>query len=107
VLASALNRHRYRLDFVRLQVLNSMDYERALKRILSAQLGPGYPLEYFQPKAPLLGAIPELDSMAVAGILTAIEEELGVPIEDDEISADIFADFESLSIFVQRRVGLD
>jgi acyl carrier protein len=82
-----------------------MDYENALKRILSAQLGPSYPPGFFRAGTPLLGTIPELDSMAVVGILTAIEEELDIHVEDDEISADVFATFGSLLAFVGARVA--
>lgn len=80
------------------------DLAESLKRILAAQLGPSYPPDYFNDDTPLLGAIPELDSMAVVGILTAVEEDLGISVDDDEISADIFASFGSLGTFlVQRR----
>lgn len=79
------------------------DLAESLKRILAAQLGPSYPPGYFNDDTPLLGAIPELDSMAVVGILTAVEEELGVSVDDDEISADIFASFGSLGIFLAHR----
>lgn len=79
------------------------DLAESLKRILAAQLGPSYPPEYFSDDTPLLGAIPELDSMAVVGILTAVEEELGVTVDDDEISADIFASFQSLGTFLAHR----
>ena len=79
------------------------DLAESLKRILAAQLGPTYPPEFFSDDTPLLGAIPELDSMAVVGILTAVEEELGVTVDDDEISAEIFASFGSLSDFLRAR----
>lgn len=79
------------------------DLAESLKRILAAQLGPSYPPEFFSDDTPLLGAIPELDSMAVVGILTAVEEELGVTVDDDEISAEVFASFGSLGIFLAHR----
>lgn len=78
------------------------DYTDTLKRILAAHLGSSYPPTYFSDQTPLLGAIPELDSMAVVGILTAIEEELGIAIPDDEVSADAFATFSDLETFVAR-----
>jgi acyl carrier protein len=78
----------------------------SLKRILAAQLGSSYPQDYFNDDTPLLGAIPELDSMAVVGILTAVEEELGVTIDDDEISAEIFGSFGSLLEFLRAREGV-
>ncbi len=40
--------------------------------------------------APLLGAIPELDSMAIVGIITSIEERFGVVFDDDELDAEVF-----------------
>jgi acyl carrier protein len=76
------------------------DLAENLKRILTAQLGPSYPPGYFNDDTPLLGAIPELDSMAVVGILTAVEEELGVTVDDDEISADAFSTFRALEEFL-------
>ena len=79
------------------------DLADSLKRILAAQLGPSYPPDYFYDDTPLLGAIPELDSMAVVGILTAVEEELGATIDDDEISAEIFGSFGSLVDFLRAR----
>ncbi len=79
------------------------DLAESLKRILAAQLGPSYSPDYFNDDTPLLGAIPELDSMAVVGILTAVEEELGVAVDDDEISAEIFGSFGSLVEFLRAR----
>ena len=54
--------------------------------------------------SPLLGAIPELDSMAVVSIITALEEDFGFVIDDDEISADSFETLGSLVAFVERKL---
>jgi acyl carrier protein len=51
----------------------------------------------------LLGSIPELDSMAVVSVLTALEDRFGFTIEDDEISAETFATFGSLVEFVESK----
>ena len=48
----------------------------------------------------LLGAIPELDSMAVVSLITGIEERFGVVVEDDEIDGSTFASVGSLVDFV-------
>jgi acyl carrier protein len=48
----------------------------------------------------LLGAIPELDSMAVVGVLTTFEEQFGIIVNDDEIDGDTFETVGSLSAFV-------
>ena len=48
---------------------------------------------------PLFGALPELDSMAVAGVLTELEDRLGIVIEDDEVDGEMLATFGSLKTF--------
>lgn len=83
-----------------------MDLAKTLAHILNAQLGPAYPAETFGADTALLGEIPELDSMAVVGILAAIEEETGIEIPDDEVSADAFATFAALETFVQRQLDV-
>jgi len=50
---------------------------------------------------PLLGAFPEFDSMAVVSILTALEENFGFFVEDDEMNADIFETVNSLIEFIE------
>lgn len=51
----------------------------------------------------LLGSIPEMDSMAVVTILTALEEHYGFFIDDDEISADTFETLGTLARFVEQK----
>ncbi|MPQ56048.1 acyl carrier protein [Duganella sp. FT27W] len=53
--------------------------------------------------SPLLGALPQLDSMAVLALLTALEEYFGIAILDDEISARHFATVGTLTAFVQSK----
>lgn len=52
----------------------------------------------------LFGALPELDSMAVAGLLTEIEDRLGIVIEDDEVDGDMLATFGALTRFARGKV---
>ncbi|SDA29216.1 Phosphopantetheine attachment site [Sphingomonas sp. NFR15] len=47
-------------------------------------------------ETPLFGAMPELDSMAVAGVLTELEERLGILIEDDEVDGEMLETFGAL-----------
>lgn len=54
--------------------------------------------------APLLGAIPELDSMAVVNVITALEDHFGFSVDDDEIGAATFATLGSLSEFVEQKL---
>jgi acyl carrier protein len=55
--------------------------------------------------APLLGALPELDSMAVANLITALEEHFDIAVEDDEISGSTFETLGSLTSFVERKLA--
>lgn len=48
----------------------------------------------------LLGSVPEFDSMAVVSVLTAMEENFGIVVEDDEISAEVFETMGSLHDFL-------
>ena len=53
----------------------------------------------FTHDTPLFGALPELDSMAVAGLLTEIEERLGILIEDDEVDGEMLETYGALVRF--------
>ena len=53
----------------------------------------------------LLGTVPELDSMAVVSILTALEERFGFVVDDDEVDGRTFATVGSLASFVQGKLG--
>lgn len=52
---------------------------------------------------PLLGSIPELDSMAVVNVIGALEEQFGITVHDDDISASTFATVGSLAAFVEEK----
>ena len=54
---------------------------------------------------PLLGGVPEFDSMAVVAILTTIEDNYGVIIDDDEVTAEHFESIASLLDFVNLKVA--
>lgn len=58
----------------------------------------------FTRDTPLLGAIPELDSMAVVHLITALEEQLGVSVYDDDIDGATFASVGSLVDFVREKL---
>ncbi len=71
-----------------------------VKRILGTTLQLGSRADTLTEESALLGSIPEMDSMAVVTVLTAIEEQYGVIIDDDEISAEIFETVGTLTEFV-------
>jgi len=53
----------------------------------------------------LLGALPELDSMAVVTLITTLEERFGIVIDDDEIDGSTFSNVGSLVDFVSAKVA--
>ena len=57
------------------------------------------------PDTGLFGHLPELDSMAVAGLLTEIEDRLGVVIEDDEVDGEMLETYGALLGFVEAKRG--
>jgi acyl carrier protein len=75
------------------------------KQILKEALQLGKRADALSEKSALLGALPELDSMAVVTVLTLIEEKLGVVVADDEVSADVFQTVGTLTDFVERVAG--
>ncbi len=57
----------------------------------------------FDRETRLLGAIPELDSMAVVTLITSLEERFGITVDDDDIDGETFATVGSLADFVQAK----
>ncbi len=60
----------------------------------------------FDADTPLFGALPELDSMAVAGLLTEMEDRFGILIDDEDIDGDTFETFGSLLDFARAKVAV-
>jgi acyl carrier protein len=76
------------------------DVDRTLRAVLSDVLGlPRDRVATFTEATPLFGALPEFDSMAVAGLLTELEERLGILIEDHEVDADMLETYGHLLTF--------
>lgn len=59
----------------------------------------------FSDDTPLIGALPELDSIGVVSLLTAFEEQFGIAVEDDEIDGSIFQSFGTLLSFVEAKLA--
>lgn len=58
----------------------------------------------FSTSTPLLGAIPELDSMAVVALIAGFEERFGFVVDDDEIEGSNFATVGSLVKFIEGKL---
>ncbi len=82
---------------------NDMDADVVLRRLLSDVLGLSSDrVAGFGHDTELFGALPEFDSMAVANLLTGIEERFHVLIEDDQVEAEDFMSYGRLLAFVER-----
>ena len=77
-----------------------------LRSILADVLGlkPGQ-AEAFTTETGLFGDLPELDSMAVAGLLTEMEDRLDIVIDEDEIDGDLFETYGSLLAFARAKLA--
>lgn len=78
-----------------------MDLRNELLALVDTTLNLGGRGLALKDESPLMGAVPELDSMGVVSLLTALEERLGIAVEDDEIDGAVFETFGSLLRFVQ------
>jgi acyl carrier protein len=83
-----------------------MKHLEEVKNILSDALALGVRKNSLNEGSTLLGSIPELDSMAVVTVLTALEEHFGISVEDDEISASTFETLGSLTRFVEDKLAV-
>lgn len=59
----------------------------------------------FELETPLLGAVPELDSMAVISLINLMEERFDFVVDDDEIDGSVFLTVGSLVDFVSAKLG--
>ena len=80
-----------------------MSTQAEVVSVLTDTLNLGVRAAGFGADTRLLGSIPELDSMAVVSIITALEERFGFVVHDDEISADTFETVASLTAFVDSK----
>lgn len=80
-----------------------MSVERVVRRVLTDVLSLGNRGAALTRETMLLGALPELDSMAVVTLITALEEQLDLVIHDDEIDGETFATVGSLVDFVSSK----
>jgi acyl carrier protein len=88
------------------QIIPTDDVTETVRRVLADVLAlkPATAAS-LRPETPLFGALPELDSMAVAGLLTELEDRLGIIIDDDDVDGELFATFGSLVAFAKAKVA--
>lgn len=73
--------------------------------VLDEVLSLGGRSSRFDRQTPLLGAIPELDSMAVVNLIGGLEERFGITVDDDDIDGDTFATVGALADFVSAKLA--
>ncbi len=82
-----------------------MTADNALRASLIAVLGlDADRVARFDDETLLFGALPELDSMAVATLLTDFEDRLGIRIDDDDVDAESFESFGALRDMLARKL---
>ncbi|MFN9745777.1 MAG: acyl carrier protein [Betaproteobacteria bacterium] len=82
-----------------------MDVHAEVLRVLDEVLSLNGRSAGFTRDTALLGAVPELDSMAVVTLITTLEEQLGISVSDDDIDGSTFGSVGALVDFVAERVG--
>ncbi len=76
----------------------------AVLRVLDDALKLGDRVKGFDAATPLLGAMPEFDSMAVVTVITALEDSFGIEFDDDEITGATFTTVGSLSELIDEKI---
>ncbi len=84
--------------------VSAIETDALLRTILRDVLGldPAQ-VARFDTDTGLFGALPELDSMAVAGLLTEMEDRLGIIIDDDEVDGELLETYGNLLVFAEAK----
>ena len=84
--------------------VKAIDTDALLRGILRDVLGLGpEQVAQFDTDTDLFGSLPELDSMAVAGLLTEMEDRLGIVIDDDEVDGELLETYGNLLAFAESK----
>jgi acyl carrier protein len=74
-----------------------------VKSVVVSTLGIEDRADTLNASTPLLGGLPELDSMAVVELVAALEARFGFEVTDDEITGEVFETLGSLAAFVEAK----
>ncbi|WP_095010956.1 phosphopantetheine-binding protein [Tsuneonella mangrovi] len=86
------------------QVRSAIDTQ--LRSILADVLGlDAAQVAEFDADSGLFGHLPELDSMAVAGLLTEMEDRLDIMIDDDDVDGEMLETYGGLLAFAEAKAG--
>jgi acyl carrier protein len=81
------------------------DVTGEVKAVLVETLGVQDRAGSIDAATPLLGSLPELDSMAVLELVAALEQRFGVTIDDDDVTAEAFDTLGSLADLVTAKLN--
>jgi len=81
-----------------------MSLQKEIKALLQETLQLDDVVEWDN-ETEILGAVAEFDSMAIVTVLTLVEENYGIMIEDDEVSAEVFETLGSLVGFIAEKLA--
>lgn len=76
-----------------------------IRQLIGDILELGSRTEVLTVDTPLLGNLPELDSMGVVAVITELEQRFDIIVDDDDIGAETFETLGSLLDYVQRKMG--
>ena len=82
-----------------------MNLTEQVLRVLDTALSLQGRATRFERSTPLLGALPELDSMAVLALITGLENHFGVAFDDDDLNGSVFVTVGSLSDLVEQTLS--
>lgn len=82
-----------------------MDVMQEVLSVLDEVLSLNGRAANFRRDTHLLGAIPELDSMAVVSLITGLEDRFGMVVDDDDIDGETFATVGALVDFVNGKIA--
>lgn len=75
----------------------------AVKVVLVETLGLDARADAIDASTPLLGSLPELDSLAVMELVVALEDTFGIAIEGEDVTAEAFESLVTLTALVDSK----
>jgi acyl carrier protein len=75
----------------------------AVKAVIVKTLGIEDRAGTLNASTPLFGSMPELDSFAVVGLASSLEERFGFEIDGSEFTGEIFETIGTLAVFVESK----
>jgi acyl carrier protein len=77
----------------------------AVKAVIVKTLGIEDRASTLNASTPLFGSMPELDSFAVLGLASSLEERFGFEIDGSEFTGEIFETIGTLAEFVEKKIA--